>query len=691
MIDLAGWLAAGQFYVAMTLLAALAMPLAVVLRPAGGAGAWALARCAAMPLVAWFAWTLGSVGVPWSGPALIGALAALAALCALALACVPRVRRRLKSRRGLLGAEMIYLALFVIVLTIRSWSADLYGLEKFMNIAFVNSVYHAASLPVADPWLAGATINYYYFGHSTVALASLLSGQPTDIGTNLMFAHVFAATGLAAFAAIRLIADRARAPKALSGVLAGVGAFVLVLGGNFHAVIYGVLRPLFAAYGLATPKDYFYAQSSRFIGHQPETLDRTITEFPGYSIAVGDLHAHVMNLPVAMALLMLIVALAMGRRAAWGAIAGGGSRRMQALASGAALALLLGMSAMANSWDVPIYLMLFGLAVIAALRAGGERFVPATVQAGVAGLVLLALALAAALTFFQHFTPFSQGLRWTIYGSTGWQLAVLYGNDALVACVALAVLSGRSEGRGARRAVGVLLVASAALIAIPEFVYVKDLYGDDNARANTMFKLSYQAYLMLPVAAFAGAAIAMTWARGVAVRLGMALLTTLFAVSPLIFMWLVHGMGAFDRLAETQHIDGLRFLKNGDREATLWLEAHRPAPGEAMLEASGDSFTYAARLSAATGIPTVVGWHGHEWLWHDSAEVWDVRAREIEAFYQTMDEAARRDFLSRWHIRYVVIGDFERERYPALDAPALVTLGPVVFQAGGTQIVEIRP
>lgn len=691
MIDLTGWLAAGQFYLAMTALAVLALPVAAFLRPAGGPDAWALARCAAMPFVAWLAWSLAAAGVGWAAASLIGGIAVVALLSGIALACAPRVRRALRRPQVYLGAELVYLVLFAIVLTIRSWTADLYGLEKFMNIAFVNSVYHADALPAADPWLAGLTINYYYFGHATVALASLMSGQPPDMGTNLMFAHVFAATGCGAFAAVRLIADRGRVPRPLSNVLAGIGAFVLTLGGNFHAVVYGVLRPVLAAYGLAEPKEYFYAQSSRFIGHQPETLDRTITEFPGYSISVGDLHAHVMNLPVAMALLLLIVGLAMGRRAAWAAIApgAGAMRRAHGLASAAALAVLLGVSAMANSWDLPIYLLLFGFAAIATAQANGRGLISAALLSGLAGLTLLGLAIAASLTFWHHFTPFSQGVRWTIYGSTGWQMAVLYGNYVLVACVAIVAMPGVGVVLRPRRAVGVLLLTAVVLIAIPEFVYVKDLYGDDNARANTMFKLSYQAYLMLPIAAFAGAAVAMRWASGVLPRLGVALLATLFAVSPIVFPALVHGMGAFDRLVEEHHIDGLRFLRNGDREAALWLEAHRPPTGEIMLEASGDSFTYAARLSAVTGIPTVVGWHAHEWLWRDSMDAWSVRAKDVEAFYQTMDLAARRDFLSRWRIRYVVIGDFERERYPALDAAGLAGLGTPVFQSGGTQIVEI--
>jgi len=691
MIDGAGWLAAGQFYLAMLLLAWATLPLTAYLTPGRIGAGWALARCAAMPLATFFAWTLASLGVPWAGTALVLGLALLAALSVLVFFGSPRTRHAVMRSGKLWRAEALYVALFVIVLTIRAWDADLFGLEKFMNIAFVNAVYHASALPVADPWLAGETINYYYFGHATVALASLMTGQPTDMGTNLMFGHVFAATGLACAMAIAAIARRAGASQRLTRGMALLGTATLIVGGNFHSVVYGVIRPLLASWGLAEPYEYFFAHSSRFIGHRPETADKTITEFPGYSITVGDLHAHVMNLPVAAALLVLILGVALGRRAGWSALTAGGARRAQALASGAAMILLLAMSAMANSWDVPVYLALLGLAFIAVSRTRGVTLVPATLEAATICVFLLLAALAASFSFWQHFIPFSQGLRWTIYGSTGWQLALLYGNYFLAGVIVLVVTDGMT-GLGLRRArlsVAVLLIAAAIILSVPEFIYVKDLYGDDNARANTMFKLSYQTYLMLPVAAFAGAAAVMARFQGFLARAGMALVVALFCASPLVFPVLTHGRDVFIKLSEPTHLDGLRFLKNGDREAALWLAAHRPPPGEAMLEASGDSFTYAGRLSAATGIPTVLGWHAHEWLWRNSIEIWQLRADAIRDFYQTMDDERRNGFINAWHIRYVVIGDFERERYTSLDADALEALGKIVFESGGTHIIEI--
>ena len=36
----------------------------------------------------------------------------------------------------------------------------------------------------------------------------------------------------------------------------------------------------------------------------------------------------------------------------------------------------------------------------------------------------------------------------------------------------------------------------SGLIVISEFVYVRDIYESRNARANTMFKLTYQAYML---------------------------------------------------------------------------------------------------------------------------------------------------------------------------------------------------
>ena len=45
----------------------------------------------------------------------------------------------------------------------------------------------------------------------------------------------------------------------------------------------------------------------------------------------------------------------------------------------------------------------------------------------------------------------------------------------------------------------VMGLCAIGLIVIPELVYVRDIYENRNARANTMFKLTYQAYIMFGI------------------------------------------------------------------------------------------------------------------------------------------------------------------------------------------------
>ncbi|MFQ7627828.1 MAG: DUF2298 domain-containing protein [Blautia wexlerae] len=45
----------------------------------------------------------------------------------------------------------------------------------------------------------------------------------------------------------------------------------------------------------------------------------------------------------------------------------------------------------------------------------------------------------------------------------------------------------------------VLVLCAMGLIFIPEIVYVRDIYEKTAPRANTMFKLTYQAYIMFGI------------------------------------------------------------------------------------------------------------------------------------------------------------------------------------------------
>ena len=78
--------------------------------------------------------------------------------------------------------------------------------------------------------------------------------------------------------------------SAAGGFIAGAA---VSLAGNFHYVLYGLLGEVFRLQG---SENYWFPDSTRFIGYNPETQDKCIHEFPCYSFILGDDHAHMLNI-----------------------------------------------------------------------------------------------------------------------------------------------------------------------------------------------------------------------------------------------------------------------------------------------------------------------------------------------------------------------------------------------------------
>lgn len=100
---------------------------------------------------------------------------------------------------------LAYEALFAVALVGLAWmrSHDLgfvgpnpWGTERPMDFAFLNAIRYSTTFPPADPWLAGFSINYYYFGYLLMAILSLLSGLEPGVAYNLSLAAIFALTAL---------------------------------------------------------------------------------------------------------------------------------------------------------------------------------------------------------------------------------------------------------------------------------------------------------------------------------------------------------------------------------------------------------------------------------------------------------------------------------------------------------------
>jgi YYY domain-containing protein len=540
----------------------------------------------------------------------------------------------------------------------------------------------------------------------------LTGAGPTE-GYNLAVALLF---GLSAVAVFTLAGTLAAALRPRGDVAVGLLAIALCLVlGNLAGV-----RTWFDAE--SPPGDYAWFDPSRVI-------PGTINEFPAFSFTLQDLHAHVLALPFTLLALGFALQLVLaGPRGdvVWRAVA-------EVLAAGLAVGVLYAI----NSWSYPVTA---GLLVIAAAvwmldpRSAGRRAYALTWTALVvlAGVVLV-------LPFWLAFDPAANGVgivderrsftyfvgdHALIYGILLWPAAAAYAGRVLagrrplrtavwglVALLFAGSLLAPADLAGALMVAAALAIALHALVTpalepaerflwlllagaatcalLPELVYVRDQFdGSELFRMNTVFKMGYQAYVLLAVAAACAVAWAgewlprRVWAPWAAVAAALLLLGAVYPYA-----------GTYarkDGFTNAPTLDGLGWLRAtapGDVEAIDWLRAN--TRGDAVvLEAVGDDYSEFGhgRISTFTGRPTVLGWPGHELQWEHPP---GNRAEDVRTLYTTTDLALARRLLARYDVRYVVVGPIERADYGDAGLEKWDRLGRRVFESGATVVWEL--
>jgi uncharacterized membrane protein len=108
-----------------------------------------------------------------------------------------------------------------------------------------------------------------------------------------------------------------------------------------------------------------------------------------------------------------------------------------------------------------------------------------------------------------------------------------------------------------------------------------------------------------------------------------------------------------------------------------------------IVEADGDSYTDYEQVSTFTGLPTIVGWSVHEWLWRGSYDVVAPRKAEVEQIYESTDMNLTRQILAKYHVTYVFVGTLEREKFKNLQEWKFKELGNAVFSSGTTVIYQL--
>jgi YYY domain-containing protein len=343
--------------------------------------------------------------------------------------------------------EAIFFAVLASAVFIRSFAPEIVWGEKPFELAFLNSINRSESFPPRDPWLAGHSISYYYFGYVMIAVLTKL----TALGTNVTF--YFGLSLMAALAAITgfgvvynmIAASRRRAdgtggegPALITrGVLFGLGAAALMLiVSNLEGVFELMARHgvgsrgfygLVGISGLSGPYDcsaapgdcsawyptrYWWWWWATRMGSKFD-----IQEFPFFSFQFGDLHPHVLAMPLLITVLAVALHIVLGARGAGSARERGRSENLDALwairhpGRHLLLALLLGGVAFTDTWTIPMTaLMVLAAAVIANwLRTAGSLWRMLLDSAGFI-LPVVGMAFLLYLPFYLNFHAEASGI-----------------------------------------------------------------------------------------------------------------------------------------------------------------------------------------------------------------------------------------------------------------------------------------
>lgn len=582
---------------------------------------------------------------------------------------------------------------------VRSHQPDINGLEKLMDYGFVNTIVRSTYLPPLDMWASGLPINYYWYGHFITAYLTKLINIPSGYAYNLMLGTILGLSLTASFSLVSGLLWNSFKKKFKTAVVVGglLSAILMNFAGNFHTPFYILKNGV---------DKYWYPDATRFIGYNPDIDDKTIHEFPIYSYVVSDLHAHLLNLPFVLLYLALlysfVTSINKSKKRGYSHYQSKFNNFRYFFLNNFPSRLiltgfLLGVMFMTNAWDLANYLLVTGFVLLfAKVKLRNIKSIPNNLLATTSIiLTIIITALVSSIPFLINFQSIAQGVEATHTKTPFWQLAILWGYPAYLTVIYIWRNFTFKKLKIESLYISALICASWTLILIPELIYVKDIYSITHYRANTMFKLTYQAYVMFYLSS---GYIAITFLKN-----------TKYLIVKIIFVLIFSGVFAavlyypflavksyygnvFDKTNLVKELSGSGWLKEkypDTFESILWLNTNIVGQ-PTILEAPGDSYTDYNVISSYTGLPTVSGWYVHEWLWRGSPDFPAGRVSDITQIYNTESPEVAKSLLKKYSVEYVVVGSFEKEKFPNLIEDKFLDIGKIVFSNGNSKIYLIN-
>lgn len=284
----------------------------------------------------------------------------------------------------IIAFDLCFIIIFAIWILIRNFDPSIYHTEQIMDFTILNSVMNYTSYPPEDLWFSGNTLNYYYYGYLIFGVFFDFLQIDTSIAYNLTIPLIASLSSIILFGLIWNISSCLQLSKTIILLLCSSSIMVFNFFSNTEPLfeLLNSMRILpkefllwiaidgldFNLNGFSFfPNDhYWWWRATRVINTfdsvTNSSLDYTITEFPFFTLALADLHPHLISLPFYLMFITFLfnfillnddTSMVIGKKVI--------SNNIFLLF----LSLTIGSLIIMNTWNTPsILLLLFGTSII---------------------------------------------------------------------------------------------------------------------------------------------------------------------------------------------------------------------------------------------------------------------------------------------------------------------------------------
>jgi YYY domain-containing protein len=209
-----------------------------------------------------------------------------------------------------------------------------------------------------------------------------------------------------------------------------------------------------------------------------------------------------------------------------------------------------------------------------------------------------------------------------------------------------------------------ILVITGILVSLfCEIFYIKDSLGTsnpDNIRFNTVFKFYIQNWILWGISS---GAILFYFRGSFTNRKSWGLIALILIIMASVYP-IFATIGKSGGFGGEPTFDGESYIKKehpADYKAILWFRNLSGQP--VVLQAPGEPYQWNTYITAFTGLPTVIGWGGHEITWRLNSSEINKRWSDTGTIYSSLDKEEVIALLKKYNISYIYFGEAEAKKY----------------------------